>query len=301
MLRGALGLLGASAAAWIGWWVARGAIVAALLGALGILTIHVPIMALEFMLMHAINRADSAPRASLAQVFGAWLAEGWAFVRPFAWDLPMWCAAEPDHLQPHHAGRRGIVLVHGLLCNRALWNPWMRRLHELDVPFVAVNLEPPFAELDRQADAMDDALERLRLGTGMAPLLVCHSMGGLVARAWLRKHGSDAVHRVLTIGTPHGGTSLGRGLRALIGVPAARQAMAGSTWLRALADAEPARLRARFICFYSHCDNVVMPASRASLVGADNRHVPGCAHTQMLRAPQVWQTMLACLAREAPR
>eukprot|EP01035_Chromulina_nebulosa_P009829 gene9830-13259_t len=45
----------------------------------------------------------------------------------------------------------------------------------------------------------------------LAPVLLCHSMGGLAVRAWLRAHQADGrVHRVLTLGTPHGGTWLGR-------------------------------------------------------------------------------------------
>jgi len=39
-------------------------------------------------------------------------------------------------------------------------------------------------------------------------------------------------------------------------------------------------------CYYSHCDNIVFPASRATLEGADNRHLPGVAHVQMADHPE---------------
>ena len=39
-------------------------------------------------------------------------------------------------------------------------------------------------------------------------MIVAHSMGGLVARAYLRRHGGAQVARVITLGTPHHGTAL---------------------------------------------------------------------------------------------
>jgi triacylglycerol lipase len=42
-----------------------------------------------------------------------------------------------------------------------------------------------------------------------------------------------------------------------------------------------------FTCFYSHCDNIVMPASSAALAGAVNRHLEGEPHVAMAFAPQV--------------
>ena len=46
------------------------------------------------------------------------------------------------------AGEPTIVFVHGYVCNRGFWTPWMARCHRERRPFVAVNLEPPFASID---------------------------------------------------------------------------------------------------------------------------------------------------------
>ena len=173
------------------------------------------------------------------------------------------------------------MFVHGFVCNRALWTPWMKRLRAEGHPFIAVNLEPVFGSIDEYADAVEDAVQRITHVTGRPPLLVCHSMGGLAARAWLRTHrGADRVHRVITIGTPHRGTWLGRFSRTVNG----RQMRLDGAWVRALAQAESA---VRFTCWYSNCDAIVFPASTATLPGADNRFIRGVAHVELAFEPQV--------------
>ena len=54
---------------------------------------------------------------------------------------------------------------------------------------------------------------------------------------------------------------------------------------------------ARFVCFYSHCDNIVFPPSTAILSGADNRHLPGVAHLALVLDPRVVSGCLSILAQ----
>jgi len=132
-------------------------------------------------------------------------------------------------------------------------------------------------------------VQRLTAATGRPPLLVAHSMGGLAVRAWLRDFDGDArVHGVVTIGTPHHGTWLGRFAR----FGNAQQMRWHSPWLEQLAASEPPGRYRRFTCFYGHCDNVVFPCSTATLPGADNRHLRGHAHVHMLRHPAVLAEVL---------
>jgi hypothetical protein len=65
-----------------------------------------------------------------------------------------------------------------------------------------------------------------------------------------------------------------------------------------LAAQEPAQRYRRFTCFHSHCDNIVFPASAATLPGADNRHLRGHAHVHLLQHPLVLQTVLQRLAED---
>jgi hypothetical protein len=291
--------LAAASAAWAWWWLVRGAVATAVVGALAILFVHVPILAVEFVVLFVSTRRqrDAALRPTLRETVAAWAAESVVLLRPFMWDMPMWRAAEPDRPQPASVGagaapRRGVVLVHGFFCNRALWNPWMRRLHAHGVPHVAVDLDPPLRDLDVHAAAIGDAVERLRRATGRAPVIVCHSMGGVAARAWLRAQPADAVHAVVTVASPHAGSRAARWLHLLLPVEVLAQLRPGSDWLRALAAGETPGRRARFVCASAACDNVVLPASSALLEGADNLVVPACAHTQLLGHDDVWRALL---------
>jgi triacylglycerol esterase/lipase EstA (alpha/beta hydrolase family) len=154
----------------------------------------------------------------------------------------------------------------------------MAKLRSAGVPFVAVNLEPLFGSIDNYVDIVDEAVRRLESATNEAPVLVAHSMGGLAVRAWLSMANNVArVHRVVTIGTPHHGTWLARFGHAANG----RQMRIDSPWLQQLVRSESPRHYALFTCFYSHCDNIVFPASTATLPGASNRHVAGTAHVHL--------------------
>ena len=258
---------------------------------------HAVFLAFEFALVHWANRRDPAPRAGLRMLVRAWLAESWVAVRVFLWQQPFRSNAWPDHLGADAAGRRGIVFIAGFVCNRGLWNPWLARLRRERRVFCAVNLEPVFGSIDDYVHSIDAAVRRVADATAMAPLLVCHSMGGLAARAWLRAHAADArVCHVVTIGTPHHGTWPAR----FSHVPNGRQMRLASDWLAQLEQDEPVHRAALFTCFYSNCDNIVFPASSATLAGADNRFVPGVPHVALVFDPGVIDQVLAMAAPPLP-
>ncbi|MBS0445709.1 MAG: alpha/beta fold hydrolase [Proteobacteria bacterium] len=241
----------------------------------------------EFVLLAQVHRRDDpTPRAGAAQLLRAWLGEVRTAPRVFCWRQPFFSSAEPDHVDGSATGRRGIVFIHGFFCNRALWNPWMARLRRRGVPFVAVNLEPVLGPIDAYRDIVDAAVRRIEHATGVAPLLVAHSMGGLAARDWWSAQTDPyRVHRIVTIGSPHHGTWLAGVSRARNG----RQMRLGSDWLVALArrEAERAHPYRRYTCFYGNCDNIVFPPSVATLPGADNRLLTTVAHVHMVYAQAV--------------
>ena len=279
-----LGLL-LGAAAWAAGWARAGRPGVALAGALAIVFSYAIFLGVEFVLLAQMHGVDPAPPASAAQLLHAWWGEVLAAPQVFCWRQPFRSRAEPDHLPASGTGRRGLVMVHGLVCNRGLWNPWMKRLRADGIPFVAVNLEPVFGSIDAYAAIVEAAVARVEAATGLAPVLVGHSMGGLAIRSWLNRLGGEArAHRLVTVGTPHHGSWLARFAHTVNG----RQMRQGDPWLADLARNESAQRRARYICFYGHCDNIVFPASSATLPGADNRHVAATAHVQMLFREEVF-------------
>lgn len=279
-----------AALAWLGWALPAGvAPWAVAAGVLLALLPVAPVLALEFLLLAAWGRDPAAPRASLPDLLRAWAGEVAAAWRVFSRDQPLFADAEPD--VPATAGRTGVLLVHGYFCNRGVWRPWLPRLRALGVPCTALTLEPAFGRIDDWVPAIACAVADLRQRTGRPPLVVAHSMGGLAVRAWLagQPDGADArVGHVITIATPHQGTWMAR----FGHTPNARQMRIGGAWLSALASREAPAHHGRFTCFYGHADNIVFPATTATLAGADNRHLPATAHVAMVQHPAVWDAVL---------
>ncbi|WP_411881172.1 esterase/lipase family protein [Polaromonas sp. YR568] len=288
-------------AAAIGWllWFRGDSPVLAVTGFLVIALGYTAFLALEFVFLHHVNKRDPAPQPTWMELLRAWVGETLTAPRVFCWRQPFRMNVVPDRLAPAAAvhGRRGVVFVHGFFCNRGLWTPWLRRVQAGGRAFVAVNLEPLFGSIDDYAPQIDDAVRQVTEATGLPPLLVCHSMGGLAVRAWLKRMRAEArVFHVVTIGTPHRGTWLARFGHGHNG----RQMRLLSDWQAQLDHEMPVGRHALFTCWYSNCDNIVFPTSTATLPGADNRLVRGAAHVQMAFLPHVMDDTLAMLEREPP-
>lgn len=289
LFRWIVGPLLAVSAGWL-WGVAVG------LGVLALFVFGPPLTMLpHFLVLRFVPPAPGLPVAPLGDLLQAWWREVVVVTRVFDWQQPWREHAEPDHVPEAGAAhnRRGIVLLHGYNCNRALWNGWMRELRRRGVPCIAVTQEPAFGSIDRYAPAIDAAMRTLQARTGLAPLIVAHSMGGLSARAWWRSTGHDfsRIHRILTLGTPHHGTLLAK----LGTTENARQMRGDSEWLNQLGRDEPSRLSDHFDCLYGHCDQIVFPAETAVLPGARILHLPARGHLQLVFEPQAFQRALALL------
>ena len=250
------------------------------------------VLAIEFAWLRSSYAEGDDARPRIGQLFQAWVLEVMVAPRVFLWRQPFRWQSERDHLHAAAPGRRGVLLVHGFFCNRGLWNRWLRKLHYQDIPCVAVSLEPIFGSIDDYRQTIAHAMGRLEQTTGLAPVIVAHSMGGLAARAWLAGQPEARCHRLVTIASPHAGTRLGaHGRGANIA-----QMRLGSDWLVQLAAKESATSRGRFTCFWSHCDNIVFPTRSATLAGADNRHLPVTPHVQMVEHPAVFEEVLRIVA-----
>ncbi len=252
---------------------------------------HALVLAAEFVASALVNRRGEGPHASASDLLRAWWAECLLSPRIWAWRQPFRSTAIADHF-PATDGRRGVVLIHGFSCNRGFWLPWLRRLTLQGRCVVAVDLEPPLGSLDGFVQTVDDAIRQVRTATGLPPMVVAHSMGGLVARAWwCRTRGAQPVHRIVTLATPHAGTWTARIGRAASSL----EMRIGSPWLAALAQAQQGCEPARFTCWFSNCDNMVFPMHTATLPGADNRPAHGLAHVELAFDAAVMNGTLALL------
>lgn len=267
---------GEAHAVWAGW-------LALLLGLLPL------VLGLETLLAHVFNRRLAAlcgaRPITLAGSWRAWLSELPAAVRVFGWCQPWAWRVQPNAGAAPNDPQRGVLLVHGYMCNRGLWSRWLPVLQQHGHATVALNLEPIWASIDDYAPAIDAAVRHLTQTTGLPPLVVCHSMGGLAVRAWLRAYpGADArVDHVVTIGTPHHGTWLARwGQGANV-----RQMRDHSAWLQTLAQAEPPQRYQQFSCWHSCGDNIVFPLGTALLPGARAHYLPHVGHVALVDHPAI--------------
>jgi len=242
------------------------------------------LLAIQFATGALLDRRAQA-RLSLARAVRLWWRETWISVVTFGWRMPF-RAGSPLPAIHRNPAVPAVLLVHGYLCNRAIWRPLLASDTLARANVLAVNLEPVFGSIDRYADLLHDAIIRLRADSGAARvILVCHSMGGLAARAYLRAHGDALVARVITLATPHAGTVFGR-----VGIGAnARQMAPRSRYLRELAEAENKARRAKFVCIASRDDNLIVPRSSPLLAGARHVVLEQIGHLTMTAAPAAWQ------------
>jgi triacylglycerol lipase len=205
------------------------------------------------------------------------------FLREWASAVILFAAAMPLHrllmgsdtVSPLTQHRTPVLLVHGYLCNRGFWW-WIRRhLQTRGYTVATVNLEPPFADIADFVEQLRQRIDAVRQETGAATVyLVGHSMGGLVIRGYIKRHGTRSVGRVITLGTPHRGTrlaSLGLGRNA-------RSMRPNSDWLKASSIKAPP---VPILSIWSARDNFVLPQDSGRLTGAREVILKDVGHLSM--------------------
>lgn len=180
-----------------------------------------------------------------------------------------------EQAQPSPQGRLPVLLLHGYVCNRGFLLPLRRYLRAHGIAAYSHNLEPVYAGIDSYADGLARHVEKILADTGAGKLVIlAHSMGGLVARAYLRKHGTRHVAKLITLGTPHQGTVMAR----LGAGENGRHMVPGNDWLRRLNEHVPAL---PVVSVFSYHDNIVMPQESAVLAGAKIVRLSGMGHVSM--------------------
>lgn len=136
---------------------------------------------------------------TLWQLFRSALVEWPVFVALFTLIQPfpnLWLPARKIHLP---AGERNlVVLVHGYCCNHGLWCWLAPRLREHGLGVATVDLEPPLAGIEELADAFASQIDDIvRKQDADKVVIVAHSMGGLVARIFLRQVERPAIVKLI--------------------------------------------------------------------------------------------------------
>lgn len=191
-----------------------------------------------------------------------------------------------------------VLLVHGYGCNSGYWHSMSNALLKAGISHRAVNMEPVTCGIDDYVPLIDQALDALCRESGSQKVVIVgHSMGGLAARAYVRKHGFGRIAKVITLGTPHRGTGIARfgvGLNCRqMHWTADGEEGVSSEWLRELAAGENQDTYARFASIYSHHDNIIAPQTSSRLPGATNIEVYGIGHVALSSDPAVQANVIA--------
>jgi pimeloyl-ACP methyl ester carboxylesterase len=283
------GLLGARSG--LPPWAAAAACIA---GAAGVRLALVCFTFLAAWLARSPRGAGEAigPLATAAMLAGEWRAMlGNNFLGlPFERTVP-----RPDPpLAP--GGRVPVVVLHGYFSNRGTVRALVRALDEAGVaPVVAPSLPCILAPVEEFAANAGRVVEEIASASGQPKvILVCHSMGGLIAREYLRRHGAGRVAGLVTLGSPHHGSALAR-----IGAGAnARQMRPGSDFLRALERSEGEEGPGiPVLSIYTRHDNLVAPQDSSRLPWARHVAISGVGHLAMLDDARVHGAVVEELRR----
>jgi Palmitoyl protein thioesterase len=157
------------------------------------------------------------------------------------------------------AARIPVVLVHGLIDNRSIFTVMRRSLRRRGFAHVCSwNYSPLLTDVARGARNLGEHIERICQQSGHDRVhVVGHSLGGLIARYYVQRHGGDErVESLVTLGTPHSGSVLAH----VLPTPLVRQLRPGSPVLRELDEPAPG-CRTPVTAIYSDMDQVVLPTA----------------------------------------
>lgn len=191
-----------------------------------------------------------------------------------------------------------VLLIHGYGCNSGYWHAMSKALAKANITHYGIDLEPITAGIDDYVPAVHRAVETVCSETGSDKvIIVAHSMGGLVARAYLRDHGGKRVARAITLGTPHRGTGIarygvGQNCQQMHWTADAQEGVC-SQWIRQLQESETEDNRKLIVSIYSHHDNIIAPQTSSCLQGATNIGFRGIGHVALALNPAVQARVIA--------
>jgi triacylglycerol esterase/lipase EstA (alpha/beta hydrolase family) len=194
--------------------------------------------------------------------------------------------------------RRPILLLHGYAQHPANFLSLTRRLRRDGWPHVyTLRHTPMFGDIERSAARLGAAIDRIREATEAPAVdVVAHSMGGLVARAYVRTRGpACGIARLVTLGTPHQGTLI---FRRLAHDPMLVQMRPDSPLLTRLTSDDPVPTLVECVAIYSTGDAVVVPPHNGYYKGAFNIELAGTGHMSLLFSRRVYDLVRENL--EAP-
>ena len=179
-----------------------------------------------------------------------------------------------------------IVLVPGYLMNEGCM--WILRWRLVRDGFTVRVCEPvdKMSSIDNQARRLGEFIDTIINGDATLTL-IGHSLRGLVCRQYVAKysHERQNVYRLITLGTPHRGTSLwSAGIGAVV-----RDLRPGSSFLAQLEEYSSGQYPPQRLSIASDFDELIIPNENADYPGAEHRRVHLIGHFRLVLSARVYK------------
>lgn len=189
------------------------------------------------------------------------------------------------HARPTEERPYPVVLLHGTISSKNAWQNLVISLRDRGwVVFAPDYGVHGTQDVLTSAKDVGAYLEQVLAATGAEKIdIVGHSQGGLIGRYWINEMGgADRVHHLVTLSSPHHGTTV-RGLLASVITasettakvaeavvskmmgPAGLQQVVGSPLVETMTTAPETRAGIRYSCLATRNDTTVLPAETAFL------------------------------------
>lgn len=125
---------------------------------------------------------------------------------------------------------RAVILIHGIIRSSKSFSSMQRALEAEGVTVVGFDYPSTRLSIADSAEHLNQVIESL---DGIEQIdFVVHSMGGLVVREWLQKHGDPRIGRMVMLGVPNLGAKMANhlkdvGLYKFVMGPAGQQLIEG--------------------------------------------------------------------------
>lgn len=196
-----------------------------------------------------------------------------------------------------------VVLLHGFADNRSVFVLLRRSLSRHGWRHLeSLNHSLLTCDIRTAAVALGHRIEGICARTGHKEVdIVGHSLGGLIARYYIQcLHGDQRVRTLVTLGTPHSGTTVAPLASAH---PVVRQMRPDSEVIEELRGPAPG-CRTRFVGFWSDLDRLMVPVETARIehpdLNTENVQVTGVGHLALPVHPAVTAAIRQALETTHP-
>lgn len=165
-----------------------------------------------------------------------------------------------------------ILMIHGFLGSSNNWLYHRNRLQEEGFKnLFTINLGNPLLSIDDYADKVHEMVLEIQERTERKDIqIICHSMGGLVARQYNQKYADQdgaEVKDIITLGTPLDGTKVAKITMGLS--KSAKEMYPESEFVKAQQNFAAEHKETHYYHIASECDLVIRPLVSAVANGRD--------------------------------